>query len=98
LLTIPANTFTLDESKHSRNNYFALDATKMQLSDFITLSDAARAAGVSKRTLQSHMKAGTAPRWERFGREVAFSRKELARWKDRHYPEGTPRKGRRREA
>ena len=98
-MTFTASRFTLGESKHSRNIYFALDATKMQLPDFtriITLSEAAARTGVSVRTLQKHVKAGTAPAHAKVGREVLFDRDEVLRWKRRLYPDGTPRKGRRR--
>ncbi|MCE9567649.1 MAG: helix-turn-helix domain-containing protein [Planctomycetes bacterium] len=60
----------------------------MQLSDFITLSEAATEAGVSKRTIQNHMKDGTAPKWERKGREVLFLLKDIHAWKQKHYPDG----------
>ena len=68
----------------------------MQDLDLITLSAAAREAGVSRRTLQNHMKAGSAPGHRRIGREVVFSLAEVLAWKEKHYPEGRPRKGRRR--
>lgn len=65
------------------------------LSDFVTLSDAAKAAGVSRRTLQNHMREGTAPGHQRLGREVIFSREEVLAWKGRTYPDGA-RPGRRK--
>jgi predicted DNA-binding transcriptional regulator AlpA len=68
---------------------------KMQDLDLITLSTAAREAGVSRRTLQNHMKAGSAPEHRRIGREVVFSLAEVQQWKADRYPEGKPRKGRR---
>ena len=70
----------------------------MQDLDLITLSTAAREAGVSRRTLQNHMKAGSAPEHRRIGREVVFSLADILAWRAKHYPDGKPRKGRRHAA
>jgi excisionase family DNA binding protein len=64
--------------------------------DFITLSDAARLAGISKRTLQKHMKSKTSPTYTRIGREVVFTLSEVLKWAAERYPAGKPRRGKRR--
>lgn len=51
----------------------------MYLSDLLTLSQAAKVAGVSVRTIQNHMAA--IPH-ERIGREVVFTKGDLQRWID----------------
>jgi predicted DNA-binding transcriptional regulator AlpA len=94
LLTLHRNNCTLAASEHSRNYYFTYAATMIDISDFVTLSEAARAAGISRRTLQYHMRDRTAPEYTRIGREVVFCRGEVIAWAGIHYPEGKPRRGR----
>lgn len=65
----------------------------MQLSDYATLPEAAKLAKVSKRTIQHHMEQGTAPKWERKGREVLFLKADVVKWREKHYPEGQSRPG-----
>ena len=67
----------------------------MELIDPITLSEAAKELDVSKRWLQKHMAAGSAPEWVRIGREVVFSLPTLRQWMRDSYPSGKPRRGRR---
>jgi predicted DNA-binding transcriptional regulator AlpA len=64
--------------------------------DYVTLSAGAKLAGISKRTLQNHINNGTAPQHEKIGREVVFPIAKLLEWAKKHYPEGKPRRGKRR--
>jgi excisionase family DNA binding protein len=59
------------------------------VTDLLTLSEAANRAKVSRRTLQNHMKKKTAPPHQRLGREVIFHLDDVLAWKKKYYPQGT---------
>lgn len=68
----------------------------IELTDYITLSEAITMAGISRSMMQWHLKHGSAPPYGRIGREVVFRRNEVIKWKTERYPDGAPRKGRKR--